>query len=168
MDDVVHGVADEHAFGPAIGAVVPAGRDVARDGEIAERSFPLADRAEPVPSVRLLSRIAPAALEDLGDRAVGCDREGDVVTVWSDGQVRRRVIVVGGCPGDRRVERGGRRVEQQFAGMAAGGAAGDVVATGTPEGVALSGRFPYLVDGDVVELAIDGLGHQRHAMKAFN
>ena len=38
---------------------------------------------------------------------------------------------------------------------------GDVVLTGTPEGVALSGRFPYLAAGDVVDLEIDGLGHQR-------
>lgn len=45
---------------------------------------------------------------------------------------------------------------------------GDLVLTGTPEGVALSGRFPYLAADDVVELEIDGLGHQRHMMKAFN
>ncbi|WP_308493456.1 fumarylacetoacetate hydrolase family protein [Microbacterium terrisoli] len=38
---------------------------------------------------------------------------------------------------------------------------GDVVLTGTPEGVALSGRFPYLRAGDVVELQIEGLGRQR-------
>lgn len=38
---------------------------------------------------------------------------------------------------------------------------GDVVLTGTPEGVALSGRFPYLQDGDVVEMEIEGLGRQR-------
>ncbi len=38
---------------------------------------------------------------------------------------------------------------------------GDVVLTGTPEGVALSGRFPYLKAGDVVELTIEGLGAQR-------
>jgi 2-keto-4-pentenoate hydratase/2-oxohepta-3-ene-1,7-dioic acid hydratase in catechol pathway len=38
---------------------------------------------------------------------------------------------------------------------------GDVLNTGTPEGVGLSGRFPYLTAGDVVEVAIDGLGHQR-------
>jgi 2-keto-4-pentenoate hydratase/2-oxohepta-3-ene-1,7-dioic acid hydratase in catechol pathway len=38
---------------------------------------------------------------------------------------------------------------------------GDVINTGTPQGVALSGRFPYLKDGDVVELEIDGLGRQR-------
>ncbi|WP_022893519.1 fumarylacetoacetate hydrolase family protein [Agromyces subbeticus] len=38
---------------------------------------------------------------------------------------------------------------------------GDLVLTGTPEGVALSGRFPYLSAGDVVELEIDGLGRQR-------
>jgi 2,4-diketo-3-deoxy-L-fuconate hydrolase len=38
---------------------------------------------------------------------------------------------------------------------------GDVVLTGTPEGVALSGRFPYIQPGDVVELEIDGLGRQR-------
>jgi 2,4-diketo-3-deoxy-L-fuconate hydrolase len=38
---------------------------------------------------------------------------------------------------------------------------GDVVLTGTPEGVALSGRFPYLTEGDVVEIEIEGLGRQR-------
>jgi 2,4-diketo-3-deoxy-L-fuconate hydrolase len=38
---------------------------------------------------------------------------------------------------------------------------GDVILTGTPEGVALSGRFPYLVPGDVVEIEIEGLGRQR-------
>lgn len=38
---------------------------------------------------------------------------------------------------------------------------GDLILTGTPEGVALSGRFPYLSAGDVVELEIDGLGRQR-------
>lgn len=41
---------------------------------------------------------------------------------------------------------------------------GDVVLTGTPEGVALSGRFPYLSAGDVVEVEIDGLGRQRQRM----
>ncbi len=43
---------------------------------------------------------------------------------------------------------------------------GDLVLTGTPEGVALSGRFPYLSAGDVVEVEIEGLGHQRHEMVA--
>lgn len=38
---------------------------------------------------------------------------------------------------------------------------GDLINTGTPQGVALSGRFPYLVAGDVMELEIDGLGRQR-------
>ncbi|MGP9844063.1 fumarylacetoacetate hydrolase family protein [Brachybacterium sp. 107] len=38
---------------------------------------------------------------------------------------------------------------------------GDLINTGTPQGVALSGRFPYLSDGDVVELGIEGLGDQR-------
>lgn len=37
---------------------------------------------------------------------------------------------------------------------------GDLVLTGTPEGVALSGRFPYIAPGDVVDLEIDELGHQ--------
>jgi 2-keto-4-pentenoate hydratase/2-oxohepta-3-ene-1,7-dioic acid hydratase in catechol pathway len=41
---------------------------------------------------------------------------------------------------------------------------GDVINTGTPQGVALSGRFPYLVAGDVVEVAIEGLGRQRVTM----
>jgi 2-keto-4-pentenoate hydratase/2-oxohepta-3-ene-1,7-dioic acid hydratase in catechol pathway len=38
--------------------------------------------------------------------------------------------------------------------------AGDIINTGTPQGVALSGRFPYLVPGDVMKLAISGLGTQ--------
>jgi 2,4-diketo-3-deoxy-L-fuconate hydrolase len=38
---------------------------------------------------------------------------------------------------------------------------GDVILTGTPEGVALSGRFPFIQPGDVVELEIGGLGRQR-------
>lgn len=38
---------------------------------------------------------------------------------------------------------------------------GDLVLTGTPEGVALSGRFPYLAAGDVCEVEIDGLGRSR-------
>ncbi|GAA1501729.1 fumarylacetoacetate hydrolase family protein [Terrabacter terrae] len=44
---------------------------------------------------------------------------------------------------------------------------GDLILTGTPQGVALSGRFPYLAGGDVVELEIDGLGRQRQVMEAF-
>ena len=40
---------------------------------------------------------------------------------------------------------------------------GDVINTGTPQGVALSGRFPYLRDGDEMTIEIEGLGgqHQR-------
>ncbi|MDN5820910.1 MAG: fumarylacetoacetate hydrolase family protein, partial [Brachybacterium sp.] len=38
---------------------------------------------------------------------------------------------------------------------------GDVINTGTPQGVALSGRFPYLGAGDVVEIGIEQLGTQR-------
>ena len=38
---------------------------------------------------------------------------------------------------------------------------GDLVLTGTPAGVALSGRFAYLAPGDVCEIEIDGLGRQR-------
>jgi 2-keto-4-pentenoate hydratase/2-oxohepta-3-ene-1,7-dioic acid hydratase in catechol pathway len=44
---------------------------------------------------------------------------------------------------------------------------GDLIMTGTPEGVALSGRFPYLRPGDVVEVEIDGLGRQRQEYVAF-
>jgi 2-keto-4-pentenoate hydratase/2-oxohepta-3-ene-1,7-dioic acid hydratase in catechol pathway len=42
---------------------------------------------------------------------------------------------------------------------------GDLVNTGTPQGVALSGRFPYLAAGDVVELEITGLGRQRQHVR---
>lgn len=38
---------------------------------------------------------------------------------------------------------------------------GDLILTGTPEGVAMSGRFPYLHDGDTVDIEIEGLGRQR-------
>jgi 2,4-diketo-3-deoxy-L-fuconate hydrolase len=41
---------------------------------------------------------------------------------------------------------------------------GDLVNTGTPQGVALSGRFPYLSVDDVVEIEIDGLGRQRQVV----
>ena len=41
---------------------------------------------------------------------------------------------------------------------------GDLINTGTPQGVALSGRFPYLRAGDVVEIGIDGLGRQRQRL----
>jgi len=41
---------------------------------------------------------------------------------------------------------------------------GDLINTGTPQGVALSGRFPYLVPGDVVECEVDGLGRQRQTL----
>ncbi|WP_425956700.1 fumarylacetoacetate hydrolase family protein [Xylanimonas sp. McL0601] len=44
---------------------------------------------------------------------------------------------------------------------------GDLILTGTPEGVALSGRFPYLSPGDVVEVEIDGLGRQRQQFVAW-
>jgi len=37
---------------------------------------------------------------------------------------------------------------------------GDLILTGTPEGVALSGRFPYLRAGDFCEIEIEGLGRQ--------
>jgi 2-keto-4-pentenoate hydratase/2-oxohepta-3-ene-1,7-dioic acid hydratase in catechol pathway len=45
--------------------------------------------------------------------------------------------------------------------------AGDIINTGTPQGVALSGRFPYLEPGDVVRLAISGLGEQEHSIVAM-
>ncbi len=38
---------------------------------------------------------------------------------------------------------------------------GDLVDTGTPEGVAMSGRFPYLAPGDSMEVEVVGLGAQR-------
>jgi 2,4-diketo-3-deoxy-L-fuconate hydrolase len=43
---------------------------------------------------------------------------------------------------------------------------GDLVNTGTPEGVALSGRFPYLQVGDVMEIGVDGLGVARQRIAA--
>lgn len=38
---------------------------------------------------------------------------------------------------------------------------GDIINTGTPQGVGLSGRFPYLKSGDLVEMEVEGLGRQR-------
>ncbi len=43
---------------------------------------------------------------------------------------------------------------------------GDLVLTGTPQGVALSGRFPYLSAGDVCEIEVAGLGGQRTRLVA--
>lgn len=42
---------------------------------------------------------------------------------------------------------------------------GDLINTGTPEGVGLSGRFPYLAVGDEVEVEVDGLGAQRSTVR---
>lgn len=44
---------------------------------------------------------------------------------------------------------------------------GDLILTGTPQGVALSGRFPYLGAGDVCEIEIEGLGRQRQEFVAY-
>ena len=41
---------------------------------------------------------------------------------------------------------------------------GDVILTGTPQGVALSGQYPYLADGDTVELELEGLGRHRQVV----
>lgn len=44
---------------------------------------------------------------------------------------------------------------------------GDLILTGTPQGVAFGGRFPYLRAGDVVEVEIEGLGAQRQEFVAW-
>jgi 2,4-didehydro-3-deoxy-L-rhamnonate hydrolase len=41
---------------------------------------------------------------------------------------------------------------------------GDVINTGTPAGVALSGRYPYLRVGDVVTMEIEGMGRQEQTV----
>ncbi len=43
---------------------------------------------------------------------------------------------------------------------------GDVIATGTPAGVALSGKFPYLKPGDVMECIVERLGVLRNPVIA--
>ena len=45
---------------------------------------------------------------------------------------------------------------------------GDVLNTGTPPGVALSGRFPFLSVGDEMELAVEGLGAQHQRLIAWD
>jgi 2-keto-4-pentenoate hydratase/2-oxohepta-3-ene-1,7-dioic acid hydratase in catechol pathway len=42
---------------------------------------------------------------------------------------------------------------------------GDLINTGTPEGVGLSGRFPYLSTGDSVEVGIENLGSHRNFVR---
>ncbi|MEV7632457.1 fumarylacetoacetate hydrolase family protein [Microbacterium sp. NPDC089318] len=44
---------------------------------------------------------------------------------------------------------------------------GDLILTGTPQGVAFGGKFPYLRAGDVVEIEIEGLGRQRQEFVAW-
>lgn len=44
---------------------------------------------------------------------------------------------------------------------------GDLILTGTPQGVAFGGKFPYLRPGDVVEIDIEGLGSQRQEFTAW-
>ncbi|WP_280409800.1 fumarylacetoacetate hydrolase family protein [Nocardia brasiliensis] len=43
---------------------------------------------------------------------------------------------------------------------------GDVINTGTPAGVALSGRYPYLRAGDLVEVEIEGIGRAGQRCRA--
>lgn len=43
---------------------------------------------------------------------------------------------------------------------------GDLINTGTPQGVALSGRFPYLREGDVMEVGIERLGTAQQRLVA--
>ncbi len=43
---------------------------------------------------------------------------------------------------------------------------GDLLCTGAPERVALSGPFPYLAPGGVMTMEIDGLGRQRQRLVA--
>lgn len=45
---------------------------------------------------------------------------------------------------------------------------GDVINTGTPQGVALSGKFPYLRQGDRMEISIEKLGKQEQKLVAFS
>jgi 2-keto-4-pentenoate hydratase/2-oxohepta-3-ene-1,7-dioic acid hydratase in catechol pathway len=45
---------------------------------------------------------------------------------------------------------------------------GDIINTGTPQGVALSGKFPYLRAGDRMEIAIEKLGKQEQKLVAFS
>lgn len=42
---------------------------------------------------------------------------------------------------------------------------GDLINTGTPQGVALSGKFPYLQAGDTIEMEIENLGRQRQRVR---
>ena len=44
---------------------------------------------------------------------------------------------------------------------------GDLLNTGTPEGVAMSGRFPYLAAGDTIRMGVDGLGAQAQRVVAW-
>jgi 2,4-diketo-3-deoxy-L-fuconate hydrolase len=41
---------------------------------------------------------------------------------------------------------------------------GDIINTGTPEGVAFSGRYPYLSRGDVMRIGIEALGEQEQLL----
>lgn len=45
---------------------------------------------------------------------------------------------------------------------------GDIVNTGTPQGVALSGRFPYLAPGDTMTIGVEGLGEQHQRVVAHD
>jgi len=45
---------------------------------------------------------------------------------------------------------------------------GDIINTGTPQGVALSGKFPYLLEGDRMEISIERLGRQEQKLVAYS
>lgn len=45
---------------------------------------------------------------------------------------------------------------------------GDIINTGTPQGVALSGKFPYLREGDRMEISIEKLGRQEQKLVSYS
>ncbi|GAB16186.1 fumarylacetoacetate hydrolase family protein [Arthrobacter globiformis NBRC 12137] len=44
---------------------------------------------------------------------------------------------------------------------------GDIINTGTPQGVAISGKFPYLREGDRMEISIEKLGRQEQKLVSY-
>jgi 2,4-didehydro-3-deoxy-L-rhamnonate hydrolase len=44
---------------------------------------------------------------------------------------------------------------------------GDIISTGTPQGVAMSGKYPYLKVGDEIAMEIEGLGRQEQKIVAY-
>src|SRR3954466_3665828 len=78
-------VADEFALGPPLGAVVPAGSDVAGDGEAVEGDAAGELGPEEVLGEALAIRVSPATYDQIRQQPLGIHGHGDLLQLVTEG-----------------------------------------------------------------------------------